>query len=98
MTDQHVQVVKHVVDTLSATAILGTFVGFLPPLAAFVAVLWYALQIWESDTVQGWLHRHRVQHRLRRKHRRRVAHGRPTPPKLPRPWQPPRGNPPFGNE
>ena len=98
MTTDHndtVAMVKHGVDAVAAGGILGAFVGVLPPLAAFVAVLWYAIQIWESETVQGWVHRHKVTKRLRQRHRRHVAQGRPTPPRR---HHPPRGNPPFGNE
>ncbi len=44
-----------ILDIVSAGAVLGTLAGILPPLAAFGAVVWYAIQIWESQTVQGWL-------------------------------------------
>lgn len=47
----------HLVDSVSAAAILGTLAGWLPPLAALAAIVWYAVQIWESKTVQAWVHR-----------------------------------------
>jgi len=38
----------------SAGAIIGAVRGDLPEIAAVVALLWYAVQLWESKTVQGW--------------------------------------------
>jgi hypothetical protein len=40
----------------SLGAIFATVVGWLPAIAAFVAVLWYIIQIWESKTVQRHIH------------------------------------------
>jgi hypothetical protein len=37
----------------SAAAILSSMMGWLPPLCAIVGLIWYLLQIWESQTVQG---------------------------------------------
>lgn len=39
-------------DALSASAIVATFAGLLPPLAGLAGLIWYAIQIWESKTVQ----------------------------------------------
>lgn len=67
--DNHIRVLTHVADTISAGAILGTFLGYMPPLAALAAIIWYAVQIWESHTVQKWwrLHvRRRRTHAIRR--------------------------------
>ena len=53
-------------------AVLGTLAGILPPLVAIAALLWYAVQIWESDTVQGWIHGPvKVARRKRAKYRAR---------------------------
>ncbi len=41
-------------DVLGAGAIVGTFLGYLPLVAAFLALIWYVIQIWESRTVQHW--------------------------------------------
>lgn len=41
-------------DIISAGAVIGTFLGYLPLMAAFLAMLWYVIQIWESRTVQDW--------------------------------------------
>lgn len=60
---------KVVADTASAGAVFGAFLGIFPPLAAFGALIWYMIQIFESDTVQHWLHRHKVLTARRRKRR-----------------------------
>lgn len=56
-------------DVISAIAIVGTFAGLLPPMAALAAVIWYTVQIWESDTVQTFVRGRR--HVLRRKRLRK---------------------------
>lgn len=53
-------------DFASVLAILGAIGGYLPPIAALIAVLWYLLQIWESQTVQGWWVTHNHKAKLRR--------------------------------
>ena len=42
-------------DAISLAAVLGSWVGLLPGIATLAALLWYGLEIWESDTVQGWV-------------------------------------------
>lgn len=69
--DHQIQVAKVAADTLSAGTILAAFGGFLPPFAAMVAALWYVIQIWESDTVRGYLHRHHVIARRRSRNKAR---------------------------
>ena len=39
---------------VSTVAILGTFFGWFPYIAAFAAFVWYVIQIWESKTTQEW--------------------------------------------
>lgn len=43
-----------VTDAISALAILGTILGYLPYLAAVAGLIWYLIQIKESRTVQHW--------------------------------------------
>jgi uncharacterized protein HemY len=45
--------------------ILATLSGFVPALAAVVALVWYLIQIHESTTVQKWIRGRRL---------RRLAH------------------------
>lgn len=73
MTDQH-QLALITADIVSALAILGVFAGFLPPLAAGMAMFWYAIQVWESDTVQSWVKGHRHVARRRRVRRKQGVH------------------------
>lgn len=44
----------------SAGAIVFAILGWLPPLAALVGLIWYCIQIHESKTMQDWLKRQRV--------------------------------------
>ena len=72
-----------VVDFLSVGAIAGAVAHILPPLAAVIAVVWYVLEIYESQTIQGILHRHKVIKRLKRRHVSRVkrrTYGSPLSP------------------
>lgn len=64
---------------ISLGAIVGTFTGLLPPLAALMAMVWYAIQIVESETFQHWLHKKKV----RRRHRRIKRHAHRDPPSVP---------------
>jgi hypothetical protein len=48
---------KHVVDALSIATVLGTLVEFLPSIAAAFTIIWTAIRIWETDTVQRLLGR-----------------------------------------
>ena len=38
--------------TISLGAIVGSFAGIIPPLAALGALVWYVIQIFESSSVQ----------------------------------------------
>lgn len=49
----------------SGLAIITTMFGWLPPAAALIAIVWYIIQIYESDTVQSWLRNRRT---------RKIAH------------------------
>lgn len=41
-------------EMTASAAVLTTLMDYLPKIAAVVAILWYVIQIWESDTVRGW--------------------------------------------
>ena len=43
--DEHVNAILKAGDTISALAVITTLAGFLPPIAAVFAMLWYAVQI-----------------------------------------------------
>ena len=48
---------KHVIDFASIATVLGTLVEFLPAVAAIFTIVWTAIRIYETKTVQGWLGR-----------------------------------------
>ena len=62
-----------VADAISAGAIIGAFAHILPPLAAFIAIAWYLLEIYESKTVQGYLRSRRRRWFRRQRHLRHKA-------------------------
>lgn len=42
-------------DVLSLGVLLGWFVAALPAVATLLTVIWTAIRIYETDTVQRWL-------------------------------------------
>ena len=46
---------KTLVDAVSVVTVIGTIGEVLPPLAALFTLVWTALRIYESRTVQGLL-------------------------------------------
>jgi hypothetical protein len=49
--------IKIVGDALSLGTVLGALVGYLPAVAAVFTIVWTAIRIWETRTVQDWLKR-----------------------------------------
>ena len=48
---------KHIVDLASVTTLLGTLIGLLPNITAFLTFVWMCIRIYETDTVQSILGR-----------------------------------------
>jgi len=46
---------KHVIDGASIVTVLGTLANILPAMAALFTVIWTAIRIYETKTVQSWL-------------------------------------------
>ena len=46
---------KHLVDVLSVATVLGTLADMLPSIAALFTIVWTAIRIYETDTVQSLL-------------------------------------------
>ena len=42
-------------DAASIVTLVGTLADALPAIAAVFTIIWTALRIYESETVQGWL-------------------------------------------
>ena len=55
MKDMATEGTKQVVDAVSVLTVVGTIGDVLPPLAALFTLVWTALRIYESRTVQGLL-------------------------------------------
>lgn len=48
---------KAVGDALSVGTVVATIAGWLPAIAAVLTIIWTAIRIFETKTVQGWLRR-----------------------------------------
>lgn len=48
--DEHV---KQVGDVLSIITVVGTLAEILPAIAAVLTIVWTAIRIWETDTIQS---------------------------------------------
>lgn len=45
---------KLTADGLSIGVLAGTLANVLPSIAAVMTIVWTAIRIWETDTVQRW--------------------------------------------
>lgn len=52
---ENTETIKHVVDGLSIITVIGTLADMLPSVAAVFTIVWTAIRIWETATVQGWV-------------------------------------------
>jgi uncharacterized protein HemY len=50
----HQSLSQWVGNVISGGTVIGVLAGFVPAVAAFVALVWYLIQIYESATVQRW--------------------------------------------
>ena len=46
---------KHIIDFASVLTVLGTLADMLPAIAAIFTIVWTAIRIYETKTVQSWL-------------------------------------------
>ena len=46
---------KHLLDLASVATVLGTLVDMLPSIAALFTIVWTAIRIYETDTIQSVL-------------------------------------------
>lgn len=47
---------KTVIDVASVSAIVATLAGWLPAIAALLSIVWTAIRIYETKTMQEWLY------------------------------------------
>lgn len=53
MALQHVdEQVKQIGDAISIITVVGALANILPAIAAILTIVWTAIRIWETDTVQ----------------------------------------------
>ena len=53
--DHAQDVIKHIIDGLSLATVLGTLTDTLPAIAALFSIIWTAIRIYETKTIQAWL-------------------------------------------
>lgn len=58
MTEHH-DTIKPIVDAVSVVTVVGTLMEILPSIAALFTIVWTAIRIYETDTVQYLLGRKR---------------------------------------
>jgi len=46
---------KHIIDFASVLTVIGTLADMLPAIAAIFTIVWTAIRIYETKTVQRWL-------------------------------------------
>ncbi|KPH59195.1 hypothetical protein [Novosphingobium sp. ST904] len=49
--------VKQLLDALSITALLGSLMSLLPAIASILTILWTAIRIYETPTIQRLVNR-----------------------------------------
>jgi len=52
MTEQDQETLKHILDGASLLTVIGTLVEFLPAVSALLSIVWLAIRIYETETVQ----------------------------------------------
>lgn len=52
---EHNETAKGAIDALSLVTVVGTLVDVLPAIAAIFSIVWSAIRIYETETVQRWL-------------------------------------------
>jgi hypothetical protein len=55
MALDHNETAKHVVDAISVATVIGTLAQVLPAIAATFTIIWTAIRIYETKTVQSIL-------------------------------------------
>ena len=55
MALDHNETAKHVVDAISVATVIGTLAQVLPAIAAAFTIIWSAIRIYETKTVQSIL-------------------------------------------
>jgi hypothetical protein len=54
---EHDETVKYVIDGVSFLTVVGTLAEMLPAVAAIFTIVWTAIRIWETKTIQNLINR-----------------------------------------
>lgn len=54
---EHQDTIKNIGDAISIGGVIATLAGWLPAFAALLSIVWTAIRIYETKTVQKWLGR-----------------------------------------
>ena len=60
MNEQNQETLKHILDGASLITVIGTLVEFLPAVSALLSIVWLAIRIYETETVQKLVNRKKV--------------------------------------
>ena len=60
MTDHDHETLKHILDGASLITVIGTLVEFLPAVSALLSIVWLAIRIYETETVQKLVNRNKA--------------------------------------
>jgi hypothetical protein len=52
MNEHNQETLKHMIDGASILTVIGTLVEFLPAVSAILSIVWVAIRIYETETVQ----------------------------------------------
>ena len=56
MTGPHLEeTTKQIIDIASMFTVIGSLMQILPSVAAIFTIVWTAIRIYETQTVQGWI-------------------------------------------
>ena len=53
MAENNIEVAKNVVDAVAVGTVAGSLMGWLPPLAALLTIIWTSIRILETNTVKS---------------------------------------------
>lgn len=51
------QEAKSIMDAVAVSGGVASLAGWLPDIAAALTIVWLAIRIWETTTVQGLIHK-----------------------------------------
>jgi hypothetical protein len=69
MESQQQSIASWMSNIIGGSVVTATLFGAAPAFAAFIAIVWYCIQIYESATVQRWLATRRTRRLARLKAR-----------------------------